>query len=125
MGPRGGGMELDPLIGLDNARMPLRSKVLAVPALRERYLQCVKAIAAESLDWKALGPVVARYRALIEKEVAADTRKLDSFEEFEQFTADAAPAGGRERSRSGMSLRAFADQRRKYLLSYTPKAGRD
>jgi hypothetical protein len=82
----------------------------------------MKAIAAESLDWKALGPVVARYRALIEKEVAADTRKLDSFEEFERFTADAAPAGGRERS--GMSLRAFADQRRKYLLSYTPpKAG--
>jgi hypothetical protein len=40
MGPRGGGVLLDPLVGLDNnPRMPLRSKVLAVPALRARYLE--------------------------------------------------------------------------------------
>lgn len=113
-GPPGGGprgIELDPLIGLDDARKPLRSKLLAVPALRKRYLEYVRTIADKSLHWETLGPVVAGYRELIGKEVAADTRKLESTAEFERMTADA-PATGR----GPMSLRAFADQRRAYLL---------
>ncbi len=114
MGPGGGGIALDPLVGLQNPRMPLRSKVLAVPALRTRYLANVKTIAEKSLDWKSLGPVVAAYRALIEKEVEADTRKLDPFAAFLRQTADdAVDSPGR-----GMSLRAFADQRRKLLLAH-------
>lgn len=113
-GMGGGGVELDPLVGLNNPRMPLRSKVLAVPSLRTRYLQCVRTIAEKSLDWKNLGPVVAQYRQRIEKEVEADTKKLEPLEAFRRATADDAVTGrGRE-----MSLRAFADQRRKYLLEY-------
>lgn len=113
-GPGGGTVELDPLVGLDDARKPLRSKVLAVPALRAQYLKNVRTIADESLDWKTLGPVVARYRKLIEKEVEADTRKLEPFEAFVRVTADDATAGrGRD-----FPLRAFADQRRKYLMGY-------
>jgi spore coat protein CotH len=109
-------LELDPLVGLDNARMPLRSKVLAVPALRFRYLQNVRTIADKSLDWTNLGTVIAQYRALIEKEVEADTRKLDSFEAFRRTTADEPTgAGGRGYE---FPLRTFADQRRKYLLGY-------
>jgi hypothetical protein len=116
MGPRGGGMELDPLVGLDNPRTPLRSKLLAVPAIRERYLAKVRTIAEESLDWQKLGPVVAKYRALIEDEVKADTRKLDPFAEFARLTADESPKdGGRGR---GTTLRAFAEQRRKFLLDH-------
>ncbi len=119
-GPRGGnGIELDPLVALDDARKPLRSKVLAVTAFRAKYLANVKTIADESLDWKTLGPVVARYRALIDKEVEADTRKLDSLADFRRMTADepvaAAPPGGRG---PALSVRAFADQRRAYLLNH-------
>ncbi len=125
-GPAGGmaggrGVELDPLIGLDDARKPLRGKVLAVPALRVKYLANVRTIAEKSLDWKNLGPVVADYRKLIEKEVEADTRKLESFEGFLRATDGAAttpPAAetGRGPGRGGMNLRAFAEQRAKYLL---------
>jgi spore coat protein CotH len=114
MGPRGGGVELDPLVGLDNPRTPLRGKLLAVPALRERYLAKVRAIAEESLDWKKLGPVVAQYRTLIEEEVRADTRKLDSLADFQRLTAD---DPGEARGR-GTTLRQFADQRRKFLLDH-------
>ncbi|VTU01784.1 spore coat protein : Spore coat protein CotH OS=Pirellula staleyi (strain ATCC 27377 / DSM 6068 / ICPB 4128) GN=Psta_3451 PE=4 SV=1: CotH [Gemmataceae bacterium] len=124
---RGIGVELDPLIGLDDTRKPLRSKLLAVPALRAKYLENVRTIATESLDWKKLGPVVAGYRALIEKEVEADTRKLDSFEAFKRLTAEnpgptAQPpmGGGGFRGPQGMNLRAFAEQRQKYLLNYQP-----
>jgi spore coat protein CotH len=116
--PRVNGVELDPLVGLDDAHKPLRSKILAVPALKERYLRHVRTLAEESLDWKKLGPVVAQYRALIEKEVEADTRKLDSFAEFQNLTADTVSAerAAPRRGPPQMSLRAFADQRRKYLL---------
>ena len=41
----GGGADLDPLVGLDDTSKPLRSKLLAVPALRERYLAYVRDIA--------------------------------------------------------------------------------
>ena len=100
----GRGVELDPLVGLDDARKPLRSKVLAVPALRAKYLANIRTIAEKSLDWKTLGPVVAEYRKLIEKEVEADTRKLESFEAFQRATdavAASAPAGGRGRGPDG------------------------
>jgi hypothetical protein len=116
------GVELDPLIGLEDAKKPLRSRVLAVPSLRERYLAHVRTIAEESLDWAKLGPLVAQYRALIEKEIAADTRKLSSFATFQKVTADAAepsadPAQPGQHPGS-MSLRAFADQRRAYLSNH-------
>jgi hypothetical protein len=122
----GRGVELDPLIGLDDTRKPLRSKLLAAPTLKAKYLANVRTIAEKSLDWKKLGPVVAGYRKLIEKEVEADTRKLESFEAFQRATdgVGAPPSGGepgRGPGRGGMNLRAFAEQRAKYLLS-PPKA---
>tara|TARA_B110000014_G_C19891315_1_gene461165 strand:- start:357 stop:710 length:354 start_codon:yes stop_codon:yes gene_type:complete len=108
-------VDLEPLVGLDNPRMPLRSKVLAVPALKQRYLQHVRTIAATSLDWKTLGPVVAQCRALLIKEVEADTRKLEPFEAFLGVTSAAAPRQGQQQ---GPSLRGFADQRRRFLLDH-------
>ncbi len=126
-GPQIKGVELDPLIGMDDAKKPLRSRLLAVPALRSRYLAHVRTIAKNSLDWARLGPVVAQYRALIEKEVEVDTRKLGTFASFQKVTSDtpaaepappAAESGGPRRRPETMSLRAFAEQRRAYLLDY-------
>lgn len=120
------GVELDPLVGLDDARKPLRSKVLSDPTLQARYLQYVRAI-AEQLDWSKLGPVVAKHRAMIDNEVKIDTRKLETYGAFLRATADtekaesnsAAPEQGWRAA--PMPLRAFADQRRSYLLNYSPK----
>lgn len=113
-GNRGSGVEVDPLVGMQDARKPLRSKLLAVPALRERYLHHVRTIAEDWLDWKKLGPVVAQFRDLIDKEVQGDTRKLGSYEGFKAAVSDSGEgAGGR-----GISLRRFAEQRRKFLLEH-------
>jgi hypothetical protein len=73
-------VELDPLYGADNARKPLLSKLLAVPALRTRYLGYVRDIAEGWIDWNKLAPLVQQYQALIADDVKADTRKLDSYE---------------------------------------------
>ena len=134
--PRRTGIELDPLVGMGDATKPLRSRLLAVPGLRARYLEHVRTLAAESLNWKALGPVVAQYRAVIEQEVKADTRKLTSYEAFQRASADevpavaaAAPAApapapgqpGPQQGRPRMGLREFADLRSQFLLEYQEK----
>jgi hypothetical protein len=101
---------LDPLVGITDAGKPLRSRLLAVPALRARYLSYVHDIAERWLDWKAIGPTVARYRTLITPDVKADTGKLYSFEQFLGGFGDninPAPPG---------TLKGFADERRAFLL---------
>src|SRR5262249_39347606 len=103
-GPGASSYALDPLIGLDNTRRPLRSRLLAVPSLRARYLEPLRTIAEKSFDWNKLGPVVAQYRALIEKEVEIDARKLYTLAEFKSALADVAPAPGQG---SRFNLRAF------------------
>jgi hypothetical protein len=101
-GMRMGGAELDPLVGLDDATKPLRSKLLAVPALRTQYLRYVKEIATKWLDWKTIGPIAERYQALIRDDVARDTRKLDTIEAFD----------------AGLQvLQDFAARRRAFLMS--------
>lgn len=125
-GPPGGGpgignvrgVELDPLVGLDDQRKPLRSKILAVPKFREQYLRNVRELAEKSLDWKNLGPLVAQYRTLIESEVEADTRKLDSIGEFRMMTGESPEAEGRGPGRRLISLKSFCEQRSKYLLNH-------
>lgn len=122
------GVELDPLVGLDDPKKPLRSRILAVPALRARYLANVRTLAEQWLDWKNLGPLVAKYRTLIEKEVEIDTRKLGNFAAFQKLTADTAPAAPapeettaeppQRRGPSSIALRAFAEQRRAFLLGH-------
>lgn len=107
--PGHGDATLDPLTGLDSDRMPLRSRVLAVPELRERYLQYVKLI-ANDLSWKNMGPVVARHRELVAKQVKLDTKKLTTWESFEIATS-AAP-------RESASIRNFCDKRRAFLLDF-------
>jgi hypothetical protein len=96
---------LDPLSSINDPTKPLRSRLLAVPALREKYLGYVRDIASRWLDAKTLGPIVERYKALIDAEVRADTRKLDSYDAFLAGTT------GR-----GRSLMTFAASRREFLL---------
>ncbi len=107
-GPGGGGPELDPLIGLTDTTKPLRSKLLAVPALRARYLGYIRDIAQKHLDWKTLEPRLKQYQALIDADVKADTRKLYSYEAFQ--TGLSGPEN---------TLQRFIEQRRQFLLNVT------
>jgi spore coat protein CotH len=123
-GPGGGGpgrggpagsaaVDLDPLVGLDDASKPLRSKLLKVPSLRKRYLQYVYAVADKGLDWNSLGPIVEGHRDRVSEFVKIDTRKLSSNEAFEMGTATDISNPGRE-----MNLKQFAEERRKFLMNH-------
>lgn len=119
-GPPGGMMRpsvtVDPLVAVENDRMPLHSKLLAVPKFRAQYLANVREIAERQLSWKSLGPIVIEYRELIREEVKADTRKLASYEAFVRATAEKPTESGNSRT---LPLRTFADQRREFLLKAT------
>ena len=118
--PRVEGVKLDPLVAANDANKPLLSKLLAVPSLRARYLSYVRDIAEKWLDWNTLGPIAQQYHSLIATDVKSDTRKLDSFEDFEWSLASDAQGGGFGGPGGGrISLKDFADQRRGYLLNYS------
>ena len=128
MGGMGGGLNMDPLMGLNDTSKPLRSKLLAVPALKQRYLSYVRTIAEDWLDWNKLGPVVDNYAKLISPYVEADTKKFTSYDAFltavngkaasEGKTPESAPAGGPGPGRGlRLSIRQFAEQRQSYLLN--------
>ena len=106
-GARGAGIKTDPLINAASENAPLASKLLAVPALRARYLGYVRELADTWLDWSRLGPIAQRYHDLIDADVKRDTRKLESYEDF-SASLETDPRG----------LKAFADQRRAYLLGH-------
>jgi hypothetical protein len=101
-GGRGGSADLDPLRASDDDSKALAARLLAVPALRARYLGYVRDIATKWLDWNRLGPLVTGYQRLIAADVRTDTRKLHATEGFE---------AGAE------TLRAFAERRRAVLVA--------
>lgn len=111
-GPGSGGVFLNPLFAQDDANKPIISKILAVPALRAKYLGYVREIADRWLNWEAVGPLVRQYRDLIGEDVARDTRKLYSTEDFLRDTSDEAAMG---------TLRNFFAQRRAFLLDWTAR----
>lgn len=117
--PRIEGVQLDPLIAADDPDKPLISKLLAVPARRQRYLGYIRDIADKWLDWDRLGPIARQCHALIAAEVRADTRKLDSTEAFEKgLLEDTGGEGFGPFGRGHIGLKNFADQRRAYLLNH-------
>lgn len=112
------GVELDPLVAANDAKKPLVSRLLAVPALRTRYLGYVHEIAEKWLDWDRLAPLAKQYQMLIDADVKTDTRKLASYEGFNNNVAGIIQGEGQDRRGPSLTLKGFADQRRAYLLKH-------
>lgn len=115
----GSGVALDPLVSAKDTYKPLLSKLLAVPALRQRYLDYVRNIADKWLDWNRLGPIASKYQALIADDVRQDQRKLYSNAAFAaSLTQDGGNEGFGPLSAPTLSLKSFVQQRQAYLHSY-------
>lgn len=110
LGGEGGGRraQLDPLVAAGDVTKPLYSKLLAVPALRQKYLAYVREIADTWLDWSALLPIARAGHDLIAADVTTDTRKLYDNAGFAAGVAEA-----------DNPLKTFIDTRRAYLLKVT------
>lgn len=91
--------------------MPLRKVLLNHPKFQQQYLENMRTI-AKLMKWENVGPLVLQHRELIKDEVALDTRKLFTTDDFESKTSD------EETDKDSTSLRAFMEQRSEYLLSH-------
>ena len=103
----GSGFGLKPLASMTD-RFPLRSKLLAVPELKTKYLSNLKSIAANDLSAETFGALVAEFSDVIAEEVKKDTRKLMANSAFEAAT---------KKGSDGV-LNKFAAERSKYLLAH-------
>jgi hypothetical protein len=118
MGPKDA--KLDLFAGEQDPNKALLNRLMSVPALRARYLVLCREIATKWLDWSKLEPMARKYQALIADDVAKDTRKLDSTENFTKALTEETqghgfgPFGGMK----NMSLKQFAEERRAFVLNY-------
>jgi hypothetical protein len=103
-----GGIDLHPMAGADDEAKPLLNKLLAVPALKEKYFGYVRHLAENWLDWEKIGPLVEKYQSVIAADIKTDTHKLDSAEAFKSAVTE---DDGRR-----LSIQSFVEKRRAFLL---------
>lgn len=65
----------DPFFHANDTRFPLLNKLLAVPAIRQRYLAHYRTILNEVYNPEFLNPLIDEFVSKIDSAVAADTRK--------------------------------------------------
>jgi hypothetical protein len=116
----GGGSEdatLDIFAGANDPNKALLQKLLAVPALKAKYVADIQDIATNWFDWKKMGPLVMGWQNLIAEDVKKDTRKIFSTESFTKaLTVDGFEPGRGPTAPPYLSLKSFFEQRRAYLL---------
>jgi hypothetical protein len=110
-------VNLDPTAGSDDPNKPLLNRLLAVKSLRARYFGYMRQIAEKSMDWNKLGPIAAKYHQLIADDVKADTKKLDSYEAFEESLGGDV-INDSASSQRRMDLKTFVEKRRAFLLDH-------
>ena len=114
----GDGVNLAPFEGANDPEKALLNKLLAVPALRARYLGYMREITEKWLDWKKLQPIFADYQSVIAEGIRADTRKILTTNAFlKSVTEDGVEPGFGPTGAPKLSLKNFAEKRRAYLLS--------
>ncbi len=116
---RGGGGErqpgtatIDPFASMDDPNKALRQKLLVVPEFRKKYLEYVREIAENSLDWEKVSPKIESFRSLISDDVKHDTHKLYATEQFDSAL------GNMDDEPSAETLKGFFLRRREYLLNH-------
>ena len=85
---------------------PLITRILAVEAWREEYLEILRELATVELDWAILGARIDGYRDLIEKDVVRDPFLGDRERFLKSLYGNEA------------SLKSLAAERRKFLLDH-------
>jgi hypothetical protein len=85
---------------------PLITRILAVEAWREEYLDVLRDLAIVELDWAILGVRVDQYRKLIERDVVRDPFLGDRERFLKSLYGNEA------------SLKSIAAERRKFLLNH-------
>ncbi len=117
-GAGGSGVAVPPLAGATDSGKALLYRLMAVPALRTRYLGYVRDIAENWLTWEKIGPLVAKEQALIGADVKSDTHKLYSNSAFTEAVTRDGSSAGYGMAPPEYSLKTFIEERHDYLLAH-------
>ncbi len=101
--------KMDPNTQLTNPKRPLISRVFQIPRWRAAYKTRIRIVLDEFIRWEVLGPMIAKYQALIDAEVKADPVKVHSYEDFKNIVT--------RNLKNFSGLKPFIETRRQYLLS--------
>ncbi len=71
-----------PFFRIQDDNYPLVNRLLNVPALRQRYLAHFRTLLRDAYAAEVVEPLIDQYAALIDAEVAADDKKLFTYQEF-------------------------------------------
>ena len=111
----GRGVNTSPTRNFNRSSLPLIQRTFQDSDLRLEYLAHVRTLADEVFDWTVLGPVAARYQALIDPHVQADPKKFYSYQAFvDSITVDQNADGYLV-----PGLAPLVTDRKAWLLSYS------
>lgn len=100
--------KMDPNTQITNPKRPLISRVFQIPRWKEAYKTRIRVVLDEFIRWDVLGPMIAKYQALIDAEVKADPVNVHSYEDFRNIVT--------RNLKNFSGLKPFIETRRQYLL---------
>lgn len=77
-----------PYLKETDAKFPLANKLLANPALKQRYTAHLRTIMNKYLNSEFSSPLIDKYNTLISSEVASDTKKIYSVSQYNTAITD-------------------------------------
>jgi hypothetical protein len=127
--PPGTDRMLSPVAWEGSTKRPVIQRLLAVPALRARYLAHYRTLVDEWVNWDRFGPVAEKYHALIDPEVKKDNKNIHPYDAFADCLTKDYTRGGGFPGRGGFGRRGgghgsapafkkFITERREYLLNH-------
>jgi hypothetical protein len=111
-------IDVDPLFGANAPNKPLLSRLLAVPRLKQRYLELVRTIATQGLDRARLFSQVQTYQSLLTEAVRTDNKKLFDLDSFLRGPTENLEHDGPCGKEVNYGILPFADARQAFLLNH-------
>ena len=105
---------LSPWYNTTLSTRPAFTKTFVVPEWRERYRAHYRSIVEETFNWGVLGPMVTQFHARLAPDVAADTKKIYTTQQFIDNLNTTVVIGGR----SLVGLRPMIQNRETFLRNH-------
>ncbi len=118
--PGGTLWQLSPLFNQYNSSKPVLSRLWSIPEVKQRYLAHLRTMLNGGFDWTGeMEDTILAYKALIQAEVLADTKKIYTDQDFlDNFTQNVTIPNGSGGSMTAPGLQLFVEGRRNYLLNH-------
>ncbi|MHC4812906.1 MAG: CotH kinase family protein [Planctomycetota bacterium] len=102
----------------NSSSRPLLYHAFQVVEWRQRYVTHIHTIVQQSFNWPAVGALVTKYQKMIDADVKADTKKLYTYQQFQDNVTRPATINSSFYRTTVPGLKEVVDGRAKYLLAH-------